>query len=244
MKLRRRLVGPDHAGGPSKGRDVVAVKRGLHKVEDRFFPRPPGGYDTRYNRKTEDAVQVFQRLNDIPATGRFNQATLDALWPYMDAYARLLYRTYRPPREVPDLGPVWAGGKSVLDHDLTHATSGIPLYPAFDDAFVEGREIIAPEEMEVTRTSSSRPGLAFYAEGDSRIQYWFGHLDRMHPAGRTFERGELVGKVAANAIGGGPHVHVGINVELLLGKGKELIHHTNYTHGAATVRAQLEKALG
>lgn len=137
------------------------------------------------------------------------------------------------------LGPVWIGGKSVLAQDLTHATSGIPLYPAFDDAFNQGRVIVAPEDMEVTRQSSSRPGLAFYATGKSKIRYWFGHLDRAHVAGTKFKKGDAVGKVAANTIGGGPHVHVGVNVELLLGTGKELKHHTNYTHGAPTVGAQL-----
>lgn len=145
--------------------------------------------------------------------------------------------------KVPALGPVWKGGKSVLLHDLTHATSGIPLYPAFDDAFVQGRSIIAPEDMEVTRSSSSRPGEAFYATGKSKIRYWFGHLDRTHQPGRKFRKGEFVGHVAPNSIGGGPHVHVGVNVELLLGQGRELAHHTNYTHGAPTVGAQLRKEL-
>lgn len=144
---------------------------------------------------------------------------------------------------VPDLGPVWVGGKSVLEHDLTHATSGIPLYPAFDDAFNQGRVIVAPEPLTVTRASSSRPGLAFYATGKSKLRYWFGHLDRTHAAGTKFSKGASVGRVAANTLGGGPHVHVGINVELLLGVGKELAHRTNYTHGAPTVGEQLRRLL-
>jgi hypothetical protein len=40
-------------------------------------------------------------------------------------------------------------------------------------------------------------------------------------------------------VGGGPHVHVGVNVELLWGLGKQLAHHTNYTHGAPLIRDQL-----
>jgi hypothetical protein len=147
------------------------------------------------------------------------------------------------PSPLAPLGPVWIGGKSVLDHDLTHATSGVPLYPAFDDAFNQGRVIVAPEALTVTRSSSSHPGLAFYATGKSKIRYWFGHLDRTHPSGTKFAKGDAVGKVAANAIGGGPHVHVGVNVELLLGNGKQLVHKTSYQHGAPTIRAQLERAL-
>jgi hypothetical protein len=140
------------------------------------------------------------------------------------------------------LGPVWVGGKSLLAQDLTHATSGIELYPAFDDAFNQGLVIVAPEDLVVTRASSSRPGLAFYATGKSKLRYWFGHLDRTHQAGAKFKKGDAVGKVAANTIGGGPHVHVGVNVELLLGAGKQLKHHTNYTHGAPTIGAQLAAA--
>lgn len=144
---------------------------------------------------------------------------------------------------VPALGPVWVGGKSVLLHDLTHATSGIPLYPAFDDAFVEGREIIAPENMTVSSVGSSTPGMAFYTTGESHIKYWFGHLDRTHSAGKFFRKGAVIGRVARNNVGGGPHVHVGINVEELFGRGKQLIHHTNYTHGAPLIGVQLKKGL-
>lgn len=253
MKLKRPLHGPDDPRGPVRGRDVVAVKRGLWKVETDFFPKPPGGFDDVYNAKVVEAVTIFQRVSDIAATGRFGQSTLDALWPYMDAYARLLYATYRPPKPkpkpaVPDLGPVRPGGTSVLDQDLTHPTSGIPLYPAFDDAFGVGREVIAPEDIVVVpnpRTgalwSSSNPGKAFYADGV--LGYWFGHLDRNHPVGTRFKKGQLIGKTAPNDIGGGPHVHTGVNVERLLGKGRELLHHTDYTHGAPTIRQQLEKEL-
>lgn len=148
------------------------------------------------------------------------------------------------PVPVPNLGPVWTGGKSVLLHDLTHKTSGIPLYPAFDDAFNQGRIIIAPESMTVIEPlTSADPGEAFYCRGHSRLQYWFGHLDRRQLPGTVFAKGEAIGKVAANNVGGGPHCHCGINIELLAGEGKQLLHHTDYTHGAPTVGAQLRKLL-
>lgn len=148
------------------------------------------------------------------------------------------------PVAVPPLGPVWAGGRSVLQQSLTHATAGIPLYPAFDDAYVQGRLIIAPEPLTIIAPyTSSRPGMAFYARGKSKLRYWFGHLDRHHPIGTTFVKGQTVGRVAPNTVGGGPHVHVGLNVELLLGAGVQLEHHTNYTTGAPTVGVQLARAL-
>jgi hypothetical protein len=133
------------------------------------------------------------------------------------------------------LGPVFDGGQTVLQHDCTHATSGIPLMPAFDDAFSQGTVIIAPEEITVTRASSSNPGAAFYADGASGLRYWFGHLDTVPIPGTTIRQGYSVGKVCANNVGGGPHVHLGINVERLWGTGRQLEHKTNYQHGARLI---------
>jgi hypothetical protein len=252
VKLKRRLIGPDVTGGPSHGRDVTAVKRGLNKVENDFFPRPPGGFDDVYNRKTVEAVSVFQRINSIPDTGIFNQPTLDELVPYMDAYAKFMYRTYLPPKpkpKVPDLGPVWAGGASVLFHSLTHETDGFPneqhpesSYPAFDDGWVAGRAVIAPEDLVVTDQSSSAGGDAFYATGVSKLKWWFGHLAWAPPTGRTFKKGQTMGVIAHLSLSqGSPHVHTGINAVPLIGH--DLVHKTNYQTGAPSVGEQLRWAL-
>lgn len=148
------------------------------------------------------------------------------------------------PVPIPNLGPIWSGGKSVLLHDLTHKTAGIPLYPAFDDAYNQGRIIIAPEAMTVIEPlTGANPGEAFYCRGRSKLRYWFGHLDRRHPIGTVFVKGEAIGKVAANHIGGGPHVHCGINIELLVGEGRQLVHHSDYTHGAPLVGTQLRSLM-
>ena len=143
------------------------------------------------------------------------------------------------------MGPVFKGGKSLLLQDLTHPTSGIPLYPAFDDAFEVGTPIIAPEPLVVVEPlTSSRPGKAFYADGKvSTLGYWFGHLDRSPKIGTNFKLGAFMGKVAPNSIGGGPHAHVGVNSENLLGKGEQFEHRTNYTHGAPLILTQMKKVL-
>lgn len=146
-------------------------------------------------------------------------------------------------KSVPRLGSVWRGGKSILVHDCTHATDGIPLYPAFDDAFVAGREIVAPEALVVARDSSSRPGDAFHATGRSGVRYWFGHLVSAPSVGTKFRKGEAMGIVLDHNIGGGPHVHVGINIEDVVGAGRELKHRTNYTHGAPLIGQQLKELL-
>lgn len=100
--LRRPLFGPDDPRGPSRGPDVLVVKRALAKVEAEFFPKPAGGYDDVYNRRCADAVKTFQRIEDIsPATGNLGQRTLDALWPYVDAYGRWRYRTFLVPKPAP-----------------------------------------------------------------------------------------------------------------------------------------------
>ena len=181
-------------------------------------------------------VKEFQKEHRIPQTGVVGVNTWKALAPFLTPAAKKLL-PQKP--NLPNLGPVFKGGKSVLDHDLTHATGGIPLYPAFDDAFSRGITIIAPEPLVVTRASSSRPGCAFYCQGQSGLRYWFGHLAADQPVGKEFAKGAAIGRVGANSLGGGPHVHVGVNVERLWGKGKQLAHHTNYTHGAPTVGAQL-----
>jgi hypothetical protein len=156
-----------------------------------------------------------------------------------------LVRDLKPsPIVVPILGPVWAGGKSVLFQDLTHNTDGIARYPAFDDGWVAGRVVIAPEDLEVIspRTSSS-PGEAIYCRGKSKLRYWFGHLDRSQGIGEKFAKGDAIGKIMWQP-NEKSHVHVGVNIELLPGcSGKELAHHTDYTHGAPLVGVQLRSLL-
>src|SRR3990172_8293087 len=60
MTLKRPLYGPSDPRGPSRGRDVLIVKRSLHRVEENFFPRPDAGFTEVYNEKTAAAVEVFQ----------------------------------------------------------------------------------------------------------------------------------------------------------------------------------------
>ena len=143
-----------------------------------------------------------------------------------------------PEPEPIGLGPVETGGQGVRDHDLTHATSGIPLYPAFDDVWYAGRNVLAPEPLTVTRTGGASHGVAFYADGDSGLRWWFGHLTSSPPVGKRFALGQVIGQVAAHP--DAPHVHVGINVEHLWGSGQQMTHHSNYTHGAPLVGKQLD----
>lgn len=150
-----------------------------------------------------------------------------------------------PPPNVPPLGPVVPGGRSVLDQDLTHATGGLPGYPAFDDAVGHpGMAVIAPEGLTVTRQSSARRrdgrpnGKAFYATGASGLKYWFGHVDAAPAVGTKFRKARRMAVISANHEA--PHVHVGIDAQAVIGH--ELAHHTNYTHGAPTVGKQLAEA--
>ena len=250
--FKRPLYSPSHAKGPVKdGDDIVGVKRAISRAG--FMDWNEGEFDDAYNEKIADAVQAFQKKNGLDATGAYGENTHAKLkgkkvpsgspnagksvW---DDKAAAMYKQYQPPDSVPDLGPTFKGGKSVLKQDCTHATSGIPKYPAFDDAFDEGCTIIAPEDIEVTKASSSNPGDACYAKGTkSKLQYWFGHLKSAPAVGTKIPKGAKVGVVCANSLGGGPHVHVAVNVEKLWGSGKELKHHTNYTHGAPLIGEQL-----
>ncbi len=156
------------------------------------------------------------------------------------------------PDPLPALGPIIRGGRSVLNVSLTHATEGIDRYPAWDDGWVVGRAVIAPEPLTVISPyTSSRPGAAFYARGASQLRYWFGHLTSSPRVGRKFAKGEQIGVICPQYRPDGSanhHVHTGINVELLLGSGRQLRygstgHGPDYTTGSPTVGAQLRAAL-
>lgn len=251
------------AGNPngfrSKGPTALAVKRALSHLGF-FLPWEPEAWDKHWNERLSDAAAKWKRkrglipedsndgswgrqAHDVMRTAWFEKSG-DQLPAFDGESQRLLQeerRSSEPDTKVPNLGPVWPDGISVLDHDLTHATSGIEGYPAFDDAFVAGRDVIAPEDLVVTRASSSNPGDAFYAEGKSGLLYWFGHLAVAPAVGKTFEKGQKMGDVLDHSVGGGPHTHVGIDARPLTGKTLE--HHTNYTHGADTVGEQLAAEL-
>ena len=238
--LKRPLYGPSHPEGPSVGRDVKDfVKRTLSRYETDFFPPPPGGFDDVYNAKTQQAVRLFQQLEQIkPASGWFGQQTLDAMWEVADAYSKWVYRTWNassPPPPVPWLGPAVAGGVPVSDHRLTHVTDGIAGYPAYDDGWIAGRLVLAPENLVVTEQSGSQGGDAFYAQGDSRIRHWFGHVLYAPATGKRFLRGQAMTSIAnIPQYQGGPHLHHGLNAREL---GVEL-RATGYG-GGPTVNEQL-----
>jgi peptidoglycan hydrolase-like protein with peptidoglycan-binding domain len=247
--FKRPLYPPSADKGPVKdGDDVVAVKRAISRAG--FFDW--GEFDDAYNEKIADAVQAFQKKNGLGDSGFYGEETHKKLKAkkvpsgspnageaVFDQKAASLYKTYHPPDKVPDLGPVFSGSKSVLKQDLTHATSGIPLYPAWDDAFGQGKTIIAPEDIKITKASSSNPGDACYAEGKSGLRYWFGHLTTAPAVGAKIAKGKKIGVTCANSMGGGPHVHVGVNVEKLWGSGKQMTHKTSYSHGAPLIGDQL-----
>jgi len=205
----------------------------------------PKVWDNRFNAKLEKALDAWTPGKDGYGPGRWanlRAATTDSGALALDAVAIKLIRDEHKATlaKVPDLGPMYHGGVSVLYQALTHETDGVPLYPAFDTAFSAGTGIIAPEPMVVTRASNSLPGDACFLLGESEIQYWVGHLVVAPSVGRSFDREDLLGRVVATSIGGGSHAHVGLNVERLWGVGEELLHHNDYTFGAPKVGVQLE----
>jgi hypothetical protein len=248
------------AGNPSgfrsKGNTALAVKRALAHLG--FLEWQPDTWDEHWNEKLSDAAAKWKRKRGlIPESsndgswGKKSHDVMRSAWfsqdqkPAFDGESQRLLKEERnqqqPDTKVPKLGPMWNGGLSVLDHDCTHSTSGIDGYPAFDDCFQAGKTIVAPEDLEITRASSSNPGDACYACGASRIEYWFGHLVSAPAVGKTFKKGAQIGTVLDHDVGGGPHVHVGIDTRPLTGKTLE--HHTNYTHGAPTIGEQLAAEL-
>jgi hypothetical protein len=261
-ELERAIYAPGNPSGKpasSDGPDVVAIKRAVSRLGRWPWQAFDDTYSAAFARGKsggnvgDSGVAGFQRQQGIQATGNVGDETYQALryaiipagLPNAGARAfdgpavDLLERSHEL-AVCPKLGPVHAAGKSLLDHDCTHATGGIPRYPALDDCFTPGKAIIAPEKITVSAQSSSNPGDAFYADGVSGLSYWFGHLTSSPATGRVFDVGEVVGYVLDHDVGGGPHVHVGVNVERLWGNGKQLTHRTNYSHGAPLIGKQLE----
>lgn len=167
-------------------------------------------------------------------------------WKNAEEKLAKLEHDLEPPK-IPALGPIRRGGKSLLAYQLTHNTDGIPYFPAVDDNWGVGALSIAPESMVVISPyTSANPGAAFYARGASKIVYWVGHCTRSPSIGTKFVKGQELARTVAQA--GAEHQHWGINVEALIGKGKQLRYGANgngpdYTVGSPSIGAQLTKAL-
>ena len=107
----------------------------------------------------------------------------------------------------------------------THDTSGLALYSAFDGGWKKGLQVLAPEAMKVTRHSGTDSGgFSVYATGVSGLLYYFQHMESAGraPVGATVAKGSKIG-VLGDFVGARvPHLHLGINIETLAGKGKQL----------------------
>src|SRR6187397_1077915 len=166
MRLKRPMY-----HGKTVGKDVAIAKFAVGRYEDGLLPKPSGGYTEQFGPALYEALQkVIQPREGIPHSGDIGQATWDVLWELLDAYRRAQYVAFKvpvipKPNPVPDLGALYYGGASVLNHQLTHNTDGIALYPAYDDGWVYGRTVLAVEDLIVTKASSANPGDAFYATG-------------------------------------------------------------------------------
>lgn len=226
----------------SYGDAVVAAKMGVNHWDARKRNVLP-----LYGIYFLPLVKEFQTANGIPASGVIGPRTWEALMPHLNAAARaLLPQTPKPRQAWENIGPIQPYGVSLLNMSLTHPSIGIPLFPAVDTAWGGGGGVvvIAPEPCVVdTKDTSSSPGEAVYLTGTSTLRYWVGHLDRDWPLGHKFAKGELIGRTLPIP-GKSDHAHWGVNAEALIGKGKELRWGdgtgTPYTHGAPTIRRQLE----
>ena len=189
----------------------------------------------------ENTTQGFE---DFKKTGKGSEwrAALEAL----DELAEDLELEKPASPKVPALGWVVKGGVSALTHDLTHATDGVDHMPAFDEGFgLPGLGVIAPESLTVTkigrfvRRDGKPNGRSVYATGESGIRWVFGHVEDVPEVGAKIRKRAQFCTISPNHEV--PHLHCGVDARALTGR--DLEHHTNYTHGAPTVGAQLAKAL-
>lgn len=75
VPFARPLYGPDHPKGPTRGVDVVAVKRALARAGFLSWRN----FDRVYNRRTVRAVQELQRRAGIQPSGHYGFPTHEAL---------------------------------------------------------------------------------------------------------------------------------------------------------------------
>lgn len=163
-------------------------------------------------------------------------------WPKLERLRNDLRPRPKPSWE--NVGPVTKPGASLLDMSLTHATMGIPLFPAVDLAWGAGVPIYAPEGVVVdTHDTSASPGDAVFLTGVSGLRYWIGHLVQgNYPLGKRFAKGSIIGRTINQS--GTDHGHVGVNAEKFLGRGKQLKYGRtgngpDYTTGSPRIRTQL-----
>lgn len=254
-KLKRAMYHAEPKG-PTRGKDVQIAKWGVHNYETNLLPKPVTGFTPDFGPALYDALhKVIQPNEGINPTGDIGQATWDVLWEYIPRWKRAEYLAWKiptipKPNPVPWLGPVIVGDPPLSKLSLTHNTDGMPSgqsYIAVDVGWIQGRTILAPEDLVVTKQSSAAGADAFYASGSSTLLYWFGHLQYAPKTGTRFKRGQVMGRIAwIPSSDGGPHLHVGIDGRPLLGhpfaygrtgKGPD------YTFGSPSIDAQLREAL-
>lgn len=151
--------------------------------------------------------------------------------------------------DVPALGPVIPGDKSLLLQSLTHATTGLSYYPAFDCGWKQGVSCLASEPVTVTRHSgNANSGFSVYATGESGLRYYYQHMESAGRAavGSKVKKGGKIGAIGDFVGARVPHLHLGINIEQLAGKGKQLKYGKTgngppYTTGSPTVAVQLKE---
>jgi len=235
--------------GKHKGNTALALKRAMSRMGE--IPWEPEKWDNAFNQKLEDALDRWDPGKNGYAEGRYDKirsAVVPSGIPHAGEQAldstciNQVQTEYAEmsANSVPNLGPLEAGGASLLDFALSHDTSGIPLYPASDTVWTKGTTIIAPEDITISKASSSNPGCACYADGVSGCRYWFGHMTSALAVGTKVKKGGKVGVVGSFS-GYTPHLHCGFNVEKLWGTGKEMKHGTNYSvSGIPTIRKQFE----
>lgn len=233
------------------GKDVQGVRRACRKFLGMTQPSAPISVQRKFNASMTELVKAAQDEAVIPKSGWVGPELMGALRraDAFDAYATQLIEQYAEENahEVPPLGPIVAGDKTVLLHQLTHNTDGVPGYPAFDTGFSRaGVAVLAPEPLVVTKQSGAQGGDAFYATGVSSLRYWFGHVAWSPPTGAHFRKGQMMSRIANQPAGHVDHVHLGIDAKPLIGK--SLLYGANghgpdYTEGSPAVGIQLKAAL-
>lgn len=184
----------------STGTQPVAVKRGLWHAGFK------AGWDSLGSDEIAAEVlgtlavanlQTFQRYHGLPVDGVYGPASHKILQGSFDAYARKLYQHDPPPSsnllQLPE------------NFVPTHATAGLPGYPAIDNFAAAGTPVGAPAPGRVRRLSGKDPdapstphfayGWSIYLQTE-HADYYLTHFGtRTVKVGDWVNRGDIIGTV-------------------------------------------------
>lgn len=204
----------------SFGYDVIFVKRCVARWQGGRV----GGHTMLLGPFAVINLKRFQKAHGLLVDGQVGSVTFNALQKYADDFAWTFYEKQRQKQKTQRPPVVMGQVRLPQFFRSTHATGGLPGYPAIDIFGRPGTTTGAPENGRVIRLSGKppslggRPGGAYgwtiYFKGDSGATYFITHFAyRSVVLGQRVVKGQKLGAMQDCRVAGMPtsltHNHIG-----------------------------------